>query len=156
MNFLRFLFKYKKTGPAFGLLLARLALGIVFIVHGYDKLFVSGISSTAAFFERLSIPLAYYNAILVSNLEFFGGILLILGLLTRPLAIVFFFDMLIAFLTVHAKNGFWVKQGNSGYEYVMVLAIIALALFAAGPGSVSLDAKWFKQRPSSIPAQPEE
>ena len=155
-NILKFLFTYRKTNPALGLLLARIALGIVFIMHGYDKLFVAGIDSTTAFFERISIPLPYYNALLVSNLEFFGGILLILGLFTRPLAFIFALDMLVAGLTVHWQNGFWVRGGNSGYEYVMVLMIVSFTLFTAGPGAISLDRLWFRSKPNPVPSQPYE
>jgi len=143
---------YKHSSSPFALLFIRLALGIVFIMHGYDKLFVAGIENTASFFERLNIPLPYLNAQLVSNLEFFGGILLVLGLLTRPLALMFMADMLVALFTVHLKNGFWTRDG--GYEFVLVLAIVSLALVFSGAGSFSLDRLLFRRKGTPVPSQP--
>ena len=78
----------------------------------------------------------YLMALLAGSAEFFGGIALILGLLTRPAAAVVAFTMAMA-MTVHLPNGLFVS--NNGYEYALTLFAAALALTALGGGSVSVD-----------------
>ncbi|TGE33408.1 DoxX family protein [Desulfosporosinus sp. Sb-LF] len=74
---------------------------------------------------------------LVILLEFFAGIALIIGFLTRPAALGIAIVMLGAAVTVHLPNGFFLDKG--GVEYVFVLVLVALFLFINGAGTVSID-----------------
>ncbi|OGE81829.1 MAG: hypothetical protein A2826_02545 [Candidatus Doudnabacteria bacterium RIFCSPHIGHO2_01_FULL_43_23] len=131
------LFKYRTPCCNYSPIFLRLALGAIMIMHGYDKLFVTGPEGVAVFFDNLSIPIPLINAWFISLLEFGGGIAIVLGLFTRVLSLLFAGDMFVAFVTVHAKNGFFVKEG--GYEFVMIIFAVALALACLGAGKYSLD-----------------
>ena len=132
--------------PEWGLAFLRIVVGIVFLVHGYQKLFLMGFDGVAGFFGSLGIPLPLVAAIVVTLLEFFGGLALILGLFSRWIAIPLAIDMAVAMLTVHLANGFSV--GNGGYEFVLTLLAANVALALAGPGTLSLDG-WLQNRQSA-------
>jgi putative oxidoreductase len=119
-----------------GLLALRNVLGLVFFVHGVDKL--RDPESARLLFESLSIPAPSVTAPFVSIVEAAGGAMLALGLLTPLAGVALAIDMAVALYTAHRHNGFFVEQG--GYELVLVLGVASLALAATGPGRVSLDA----------------
>ena len=125
------------ASTAWGLLIIRLALGAVFLMHGAQKLFEFTIPGTVESFGAMCAPLPEITAPLVAVLEFAGGILLILGLLTRLVALLLAVDMVVALVLVHAAAGFWVAEG--GYEFVAVLGAAALGIALTGAGSLSLD-----------------
>ena len=124
-----------------GLLVLRLVLGVIFIGHGAQKLFGSfggpRISGFAKVLEQLGIKLAKPMAILAGLAEFVGGILVTLGFLTPLAALALVVVMIVAVLTVHLKNGFFVTNG--GYEFNLALVGIALTLLIVGAGVYSLD-----------------
>lgn len=124
------------------LLVLRLVLGVIFVAHGAQKLFGSfggpGLKGTAGFFEQLGIRPAYPMAVVVGAIEFFGGILSVLGFLMPVVAVGLIAVMIGAILTVHLRHGFFAQSG--GYEFNLALIGIALALLLAGAGSYSLDA----------------
>lgn len=120
-----------------GLAALRIVLGIVLIAHGVQKLFQFGIGGTTEFFTQVGAPLPAVTAPLVAGLEFFGGIALVLGLLTRLVSVGVVFDMLGALFLVHIGNGFF-ASGN-GIELVLMLAAAALALVFTGAGELSAD-----------------
>ena len=126
--------------PSTGLLLIRLALGIAFLYHGWDKF--TSLDQTVAFFG--SIGLGAFWAYLVAFLETFGGIALILGLVTRYAAVLLAAEMAVAILKVHLSNGF--SLANVGYEYAFVLLLCSIALFASGAGSYSVDARMMARK----------
>jgi len=116
-----------------GLLAMRIALGAVMIVHGYPK--VTGIHNVEKFFSSIGLP--WWSAYLSAGAEFFGGILIIIGLLTRPVAFAQLIDMIVAVAKVHWKHGL-VGEGN--YQLPLTLAALALALIVFGAGPIALDA----------------
>jgi putative oxidoreductase len=118
------------------LLVLRLAVAIVFIVHGYAKLFVMGHAGVAGFFTQLGIPLPDLAAWCVALLEFGGGIALALGIFTRALALLFVANMLGAIYFAVFPKGFL-----GGYELEFLLAATSLSLALAGGGAYSVDAR---------------
>jgi putative oxidoreductase len=121
---------------ACGLTILRIVVGIVFLVHGYQKLFHMGIHGVAGFFGHAGIPLPLVAAVIVSLVEFVGGILLIAGIAVRIAAALNAVDMTVAILVVHLKHGFGAQNG--GFEYPLTLLAATLCLALAGGGMFSL------------------
>ena len=119
-----------------GLTILRIVIGIVFIVHGAQKLFVFGIGGVTAGFAQMHIPLPMVAAPLVAIVEFVGGIALVAGFFTRIAAILLAIDMAGAILFVHGRNGFFMPMG---YEFALSLMGACVALAIAGPGDYSVD-----------------
>jgi len=130
-EFLRFLDRLQPLG----LLALRLVVGTVMIAHGYGKVFHGGLAQHVQRVSSLGLPgwLAYPSAFA----EFFGGMLLIAGFLTRFVALAVLIDMLVAIWKIHWKNGMF---GKGGYEFPLTLATIALALIFFGAGPIAIDA----------------
>lgn len=120
-----------------GIAIVRIITGIIFIAHGAQKLFTLGISGTTGFFTQVGAPLPGVTAPIIAVLEFFGGIALVIGLLTRLVALGLVFDMLGAIFLVHLSHGFFAS--DNGVELVLLLMVLSIALVIAGPGSWSLD-----------------
>jgi putative oxidoreductase len=125
-----------------GLLVLRVVVGLLFMGHGAQKLFGMfgghGLAGTAGFFEQgLGLRPGKVHATGAGAAEFFGGLLLALGLLTPLAAAMLIATMVVAVITVHWSKGPWTTEG--GYEYNLVLAAVAFAVTAVGPGNWSLD-----------------
>lgn len=124
-----------------GLLVVRLAVGMLMMGHGAQKLFGSfgghGPAGTGGFFESLGLTPGRQMAILAGVGELTGGALLALGLLTPLAAAVLSAVLLTAAWTAHRASGIWVSEG--GYEYNLVLIAGLFALTAVGPGDWALD-----------------
>jgi putative oxidoreductase len=116
-----------------GLLILRLVLGVIMVTHGWQKI-ASGLHGITGLLQHLGIP--PWMAYLVVLAEFGGGILVILGFLTRIAAFAIFIDMTVAILKVHLKNGL---TGQGGFEFPLACAAIAFALSFLGAGPISLD-----------------
>jgi putative oxidoreductase len=112
----------------FALLALRLVLGAILIAHGYHKVF-GGFHHHMESVHSLGLPawLAYLSA----GTEFFGGIAIVLGVLTRCFSLAVIIEMAVAIWKVHFKNGL---IGQGGYEFPLSLAAIALALLCFGGG----------------------
>ncbi len=117
-----------------GLAVLRVATGVVFLNHGYQKLFVWGFSGVTDAFTHMGVPLPGVMGPLIALLEVFGAVALIFGFLTRPIAVAFVCDMLGAILLVRLKDGF------SKYELEFMLVAASAALFFTGAGRFSIDA----------------
>lgn len=120
-----------------GIAIPRVIVGIVFLVHGAQKLFDFGFYGVAEGFERLGLPIPLFFAVLVTLVEFLGGAALILGLFTRLAAAALTIEMVVAILLVHLPNGFFSMGG--GFEYPLVLLAVSLGLIVAGSGEAALD-----------------
>jgi putative oxidoreductase len=121
------------------LLILRLWAGIVIIAHGINH--GRNLDGTASWFESKGFRQAKLNAFLSSAMELAVGVGLILGLLSSVAAAGLASIMMVAFWSIHRFAGFFVfKRPDEGYEYVLSLMTIALAIAIAGPGSASVDA----------------
>ncbi len=113
----------------------RVVVGVVFIVHGWDKIQM-GPEKVAGFFGGAGIPLPVLSAHLAMWTEFLGGVALVLGAATRLVSIPLAFTMVVAFAFVHAKGGFKLP---SGFEYVLVLFATLMVLLRNGAGALGVD-----------------
>jgi putative oxidoreductase len=129
------------TDNSLSSLLMRLSAGVIFAAHGAQKLFGSfgggGLEGTAQWMASIGLQPGYLMALAAGSAEFFGGIALLLGLLTRPAALALAMTMLVAVITVHLPNGLFMS--NNGYEFGLALLAITGALVLNGGGKLSLD-----------------
>ncbi|MDG1733456.1 MAG: DoxX family protein [Thalassotalea sp.] len=119
----------------------RLIAGIIFFAHGAQKLFAwfggYGLEGTGQWMESIGLAPGYLLTLLAGSAEFFGGILLIIGLLVRPASLVLAFTMIVAIFSVHIDNGLFMS--NNGYEFGLALVAISVALMLQGAGRYSVD-----------------
>jgi putative oxidoreductase len=124
-----------------GLLILRLVLGLTVAAHGAQKLFGwfdgPGLKGFAGTLDELGVRPGRIWAVVSAAVEFGGGLLVALGLLTPVAALFIVGDLLIAILTIHLTRGFWNHDG--GYEFPLALIGGLVALSLVGPGSFSLD-----------------
>jgi putative oxidoreductase len=120
----------------FGYALIRVALGLILMPHGYAKLFQDDAVPTSRNFVHFgwSHPLAWAYAIGV--LEFFGGLMLALGLFTRIVAAAIAIEMAVISFAVLYPAWSW---GHHGMEYALLMGLVALGVFLQGGGRYSLD-----------------
>jgi putative oxidoreductase len=124
----------------------RFVLGVIFFAHGAQKMLGwfggYGFSGTMGFFtDVMHIPVLF--AFLAITAEFFGGLGLILGFLTRIAALGIFFNMVVAIAMVHYRFGFFMNwtgaQKGEGFEYHLLVLAITAFLMIRGAGAVSID-----------------
>lgn len=119
----------------------RLGAGVTFVAYGSQKLFGwfggYGLEGTGQWMASIGLEPGYLMALAAGSAEFFGGILLLLGLLTRPAGIVLAFTMIMAIVTVHLPNGLF--MANNGYAFGLALLVISISLAVSGAGKFSAD-----------------
>lgn len=120
-----------------GLLLIRAAVGVVFVMHGWQKLALYGLAGTTGFLSELGIPMPGVNAAMLIGAELVGGALLVAGAGTRLVSLILAFTMAVAAIVVHASNGFFLPNG---YEFAATLGLVSTAIAFTGAGRYSVDA----------------
>ncbi|MBZ9934723.1 DoxX family protein [Mesorhizobium sp. BR1-1-16] len=133
---------YSRATPLFEALL-RVAVGLWMVPHGAQKLFGlfggGGIAGTAGFFSQIGLEPAVPLAVLAGLGEFVGGLLLAIGLFTRPAAVATTIVLAVAVMSVHIGNGFFAQGG--GFEYPALWFFASLYFVFRGANQYSVDAK---------------
>ena len=136
-----FVQKILSTNAGWGALALRVPVGIIFAAHGAQKLFGwfggYGLEGTAGWMDSIGLSPGMVMAFLAGAAEFFGGIALVLGLLTRPAAFALSIAMLVAIFAVHFQNGLFMS--NNGYEFGLALLAASVSLLFSGAGKASVD-----------------
>lgn len=117
----------------------RIAVGLVFLMHGGQKLFVFGVAGTADIMSKLGIPLPTIAAIVVITVELLGGLAILLGVFSRTAGALLAFEMMVAILVARLHGGFFAPYG---YEFELTLLMVCLAFAVSGPGGASLEEMW--------------
>ena len=114
-------------------LLLRAVLGVTMLAHGWNHAFGGGkIAGTTRWFASIGMRPAWVHAYVATLTEIGSGVLLLLGLLTPLAAAGVLGTMLVALVTAHLKNGFFIFRPGQGYEYVLMICVVALALAGTG------------------------
>lgn len=133
--------KFAKTDAGWSALALRIPVGIIFAAHGAQKLFGwfggYGLEGTAGWMDSIGLSPGMLMALLAGAAEFFGGLALIVGLLTRPAAAALAVAMLVAIFAVHFQNGLF--MANNGYEFGLALLAASVSLLFSGAGKFSID-----------------
>jgi putative oxidoreductase len=138
--------KLVSTSNDFVLTVVRLVLGVTFFMHGAQKMLGwfggYGFHATMGVFtQHVGIPAPL--ALLAICAEFFGGLGLLVGLLSRVAALGIMVNMLVAIATVHHVNGFFMnwtgQQKGEGFEYHLLAIALAIVVVIKGSGAVSID-----------------
>jgi putative oxidoreductase len=134
----------KHTGARFakwGMLPLRIVVGLVFLLHGGQKLLVFGLGGTADIMGKLGLPLPLVCAAVVIAVELLGGLAIILGVFARLAGALLAFEMAIAILVARLHGGFFAPYG---YEFELTLLGACLTFALNGPGRVSLEQTWHR------------
>jgi putative oxidoreductase len=136
-----------KTEQSHSALPLRLIAGIIFTAHGAQKLFAwfggYGLEGTGQWMDSIGLVPGYLLALMAGSAEFFGGLLLIAGFLTRPASLALAITMIVAIYSVHIDNGLFMT--NNGYEFGLSLIAITIALLVQGGGKYSIDASVYRK-----------
>jgi putative oxidoreductase len=125
------------TRTDIGLAILRIVTGVIFTAHGAQKLFTYGFAGVTGAFAKMGAPMPAFTGPATALVEFFGGLALIVGLLTRLAGFGLAVTMVGAIVLVHLAAGFF---GPSGYEFPLALLGATVALAFTGAGRFSLDA----------------
>lgn len=129
-----------------GLLILRVVVGLIFFIHGWQKLTAFGFGGTAGFLGSLGIPLPSVLGVVLILAELLCGLALILGLYTSWAAIPLAIDNIVALFVFHLPNGFYVANPDGvGYEFVLTLLAANVAFILIGAGAYSADARWLRR-----------
>lgn len=133
--------KVIQSNAGFAALVLRVPVGIVLAAHGAQKLFGwfggYGLEGTGQWMASIGLAPGYLMALMAGSAEFFGGLALMFGFLTRPAAVVNAFAMLVAIFSVHISHGLFIS--NNGYEFALALFAATFALAIQGGGKFAID-----------------
>ena len=124
---------------AWGITAVRVMIGLVFAVHGYQKV-SNGFGAVAASFAKMGIPASQVSGPFIAGLELIGGICLIVGLLTRLFGLLFSCEMLVTTLLIQLP-----MRGWNASELDRMLLVSGVLLLLAGPGKLAIDQLWFER-----------
>jgi putative oxidoreductase len=128
------------SGADIAALILRIAVGGTIMAHGWNHAFGGGkLPGTARWFDSIGIRPGRVHALMATVTELGAGALLILGFLTPLAAGGVVGTMLVALIANHLRNGFFIFRPGEGYEYVLMISLVAVALGALGGGRASLD-----------------
>jgi len=151
MALVRTLAASSPRAEALGWLLVRACAGLFVAAHGYTKL-ASGLDGFAVGLARKGFPAPFALAACATASELVGGVLVALGLFTRPAAASLTLTMVVAWASTHLGDAVSVGQASGGkFEYPFLLSVVFASLALAGAGSISLDRVLFSKR---APADP--
>jgi putative oxidoreductase len=128
--------KFLEQLKPLGLLFLRCALGAIFMIHGYPKLFGQNTAMHQSFAQH-GLPRSFL--FVAGVLELFGGGLLIIGLFSRAAALLLTVDLAVVML----KMGLPESYANPGFQFEVLLAVATFALATTGPGAISIDQPLF-------------
>ncbi|MCG9595699.1 DoxX family protein [Vibrio sp. Isolate25] len=130
-----------ESNAGYSALALRIPVGIIFMAHGAQKLFGwfggYGLEGTGQWMASIGLGPGVLMAFLAGSAEFFGGLLILLGMLTRPASVALAFTMLVAIFSVHFENGLF--MANNGYEFGLALMAASISLALSGSGKAGLD-----------------
>jgi putative oxidoreductase len=130
-----------ESKAGYSALALRIPVGIIFMAHGAQKLFGwfggYGLEGTGQWMASIGLGPGILMAFLAGSAEFFGGLFILLGLLTRPASIALAFTMLVAIFSVHFENGLFMS--NNGYEFGLALMAASVSLALSGSGKAAVD-----------------
>lgn len=129
---------YESVAP-YSYAIVRFIAGAILVYHGYGKLFggnIAGVAQNVTGQMGLPAPMAW--AYFLGILEFFGGIALAIGFLTRPIALLLVIEFIIITWWHHA-NGYSFASPKGGFEYPLLLLVVYIAIFFRGSGRCSID-----------------
>ncbi|MGA8115850.1 MAG: DoxX family protein [Actinocatenispora sp.] len=135
--------RYAPRARAVVALLARIALGVVFVAHGWQKLATNGMDATTKAFTGMGVPAPGVSAWYAALVELVGGAALIVGLALPLFGALLFLDMAGALIFVHAPHGIFASDG--GFELVLALGVASLLVGVAG-GPIALDRLLLRRR----------
>jgi putative oxidoreductase len=115
----------------------RVIIGAILLMHGWLKVGTFGVAGVSGFMAKSGLEPATAFAVAAMVLETIGAICIIIGLFTRFFAAALAIELLIGFLAVHLKAGFFVNKG--GFEYILLLGIVMFAIAIRGGGPYSVD-----------------
>ena len=124
-----------------GMVPLRIVVGLVFLMHGAQKLFVFGVAGTADIMGKLGLPLPTLCALIVIVVELVGGAAILLGAFARLAGALLAFEMVIAILVARLHGGFFAPYG---YEFELTLLGACLTFALGGPGQLSLEELWHR------------
>ncbi|SHO56590.1 DoxX family protein [Vibrio quintilis] len=134
--------KLTESHAGYSTLVLRIPVGLILMAHGSQKLFGAfggyGLEGTGQWMASIGLGPGLLMAFLAGSAEFFGGLAILAGLLTRPAAAVVAFTMIVAIVSVHLPHGLF--MANNGYEYALSLLAVCISLLFSGAGKFSLDA----------------
>ncbi|MEX5633557.1 DoxX family protein [Parafrankia sp. FMc2] len=128
------------TSPDTAALVLRIVVGLTIVAHGYNHIFgPGGVQGTAGWFSSMGLKPGIVHAWMSGLTELAAGFGLAFGFLTPFSAGAIIGTMVVAGITAHRKNGFFIFKPGQGYEYVLMIAVVAAGIAILGPGKASLD-----------------